>query len=78
MARNKWIKVTGEDGTFYDYVMYKNRLSHLDFLREGGYSAEMVSPQDVPPCVYRDFSLGEYSYTEQRYHGGEQFYFRED
>ena len=74
MSRNRWVKVSGEDGIFYDYVMARNMNAHIAHLQAGGYDAEPVYVADVPPCIYRDFSMGEETYTEQVRHNGKDFY----
>lgn len=71
----QWIKVVGEDGTFYDYVPH-NRKKHLELLRSEGYYAVPVRSSDVPPCRYRDFgaTMNEYSYHDGVWHKGTDFY----
>lgn len=68
----QWIKVVGEDGTFYDYVPH-NRKEHLEWLRREGYYAVPVRSSEVPPCRYREF-INEYSYLDGVWHKGKDFY----
>ncbi len=76
--KTQWIKVTGEDGVFFDLVMRRNRESHLNFLRAGGYEAVAVAASDVLPCIYRDFTMGEDTYTEHVWRNGTDFYTEEN
>ena len=78
MARNRWVKVIGDDGTFFDLVMARNLNEHIAYLKDGGYDVEPVYAADVPPCTYRDFTMGEETYTEQVRHGGKYFYIEEE
>ena len=70
-----FVKVTGDDGIFYDKVLSKNSTEHMTLLQSEGYFTDLICDSDLPACVYRDFTNGLNSYTEQSYHGGKQFYF---
>lgn len=72
----RFVKVTGEDGTFYDLVERYDIKEHVKNLTDGGYIAVAVPKTAVPDCIYRDFSNGLGSYTEGSINGSETFYIK--
>ncbi|MFA7675364.1 MAG: hypothetical protein WCY38_04795 [Endomicrobiia bacterium] len=69
-----FIKVTGEDGVFYDLVNCNDSKEHRMHLIEEGYKAEVVPPKVVPSCIMRDFTDGLNSYVEVNFRDGGDFY----
>lgn len=69
-----FIKVTGEDGVFYDLVSTYDTDKHIATLIVGGYEAKVVPPKVVPSCVMRDFTDGLNCYTEVNFREGGDFY----
>lgn len=71
----RFIAVIGEDGTFFDLVNVKNVNKHLAHLHRGGYAAEVVSEESVPPCRLRDFTDGfPERHCDVSWKGGNEFY----
>ena len=69
-----FIKVTGEDGVFYDLVRDCDSRNHRMRLIDEGYQVEVVPPKVVPSCVMRDFTDGIDSYVEVNFREGGNFY----
>ncbi len=70
----RFIKVTGEDGTFYDLCRGFETGKHIDMLKNEGYTATIIRRKEVPPCQFRDFSDGLESYTDATWKNGSEFY----
>ena len=73
-----FIKVTGEDGMFFDYVGERWMEDHIALLIKEGYKAEKVKEEDVPPCKFRFFDGSLQKYQECSHLGGDNFYFDVD
>jgi hypothetical protein len=73
-----FIKVTGEDGNFYDLVLKTNAQTHIDNQRLEGYTAVKVKIKDVSPCIFRNFTCAgtSNSYYECKRKDGVDFYFK--
>ncbi|OPX46431.1 hypothetical protein CLHUN_02470 [Ruminiclostridium hungatei] len=69
-----FIKVTGEDGVFYDIVRSFDSQKHRGMLQDEGYEAEVVPPKVVPSCTMRDFTNGLGSYMPVVFRDGGDFY----
>ncbi len=74
----RFVKVTGEDGTFYDLVRQFEVKEHISKLTNDGYTAAIVKRTNVPTCRFRDFTDGLKSYSDASIKNGTQFYFQED
>lgn len=73
-AKHKFIKVTGEDGIFFDLVASHNVSKHIAALTDEGYEAESIATSKVPPCTVRDFTDSLEKYTEVTFKSGTDFY----
>lgn len=70
----RFIRVTGEDGVFFDLVRDGLVAKHIAGLREGGYEAEKVARKAVPPCLFRNFGDDLSGYRDATWRGGGYFY----
>lgn len=75
MNGKQFVKVTCEDGIFFDLCNSNQWLEHIEILREGGYKAVGIDHNNVPPCIYRDFTRWLQSYKEVSWKNGKEFYF---
>lgn len=75
----QFVKVTGEDGVFYDLVSRAMLDAHVKDLEAGGYKVSLADSDSVPPCIYRDFTATAdfYSYEEHAWENGTDFYLDE-
>jgi len=69
-----FIRVTGEDGVFYDLVRDVLTTKHITALRDRGYEAEKVDRKDVPACIFRDIREDLDRYSLSTWLGGSEFY----
>lgn len=74
----QFVQVVGEDGTFYDLVRGFEVSDHITLMTGDGYYAQIVRKKQVPPCIFRDFSVGLSGYYDAAYMGGTDFYFAEE
>lgn len=73
-TNTSFIKVSGEDGVFYDLVNSYDSKKHIATLINDGYEAKIVSPKIVPSCIMRDFTDSLNKYVEVVFRGGGDFY----
>ena len=71
----RFVKVTGEDGIFYDLVKSTDSKKHIEALASEGYTATTVSKTTVPACRFRDFTGGLQKYRDASIKNGTEFYF---
>ena len=69
-----FIKVTGEDGVFYDLVNVSDSTTHIQRLIKEGYDAKITFPKLVPSCIMRDFTDGLENYVDVMFRDGGSFY----
>ena len=71
----RFVKVTGEDGIFYDLVKTIDSKHHIEALGNEGYAAVIVNKTTVPACRFRDFTDGLQKYRDASIKNGTEFYF---
>ena len=73
----QFVKVTGEDGVFYDLTNKHEAKEHIIALKNEGFEAIKINRTEVPPCTYRNFTDSLDRYTEDVLENGTEFYFED-
>jgi hypothetical protein len=75
-STDRFIKVLGEDGTFYDLCCKADVATHIKSLTSNGYTAVAVNRKQVPACRFRDFTNGLDSYSDAAWKNGTDLYLK--
>lgn len=77
-ARDRFLRVVGEDGAFYHVVDLALCKQHIDALTDDGYTCKIVPRKSVPPCRCCYFGASLVAYQDASWLRGETVYFGEE
>lgn len=72
---DRFVRVTGEDGVCYHIVNRALCNRHISDLTEDGYSCQIVSREEVPPCRCCYFGATLSTYQDASWLDGQDTYF---